>query len=156
MSSGPSPKKLEELLLSAEALAEADPVAKVTWVEAVADAVGSSGLGKAGERAATDLRASLGAIVAYSRAERNPRERVAMEATVRMFATRGLLGLYSALEDAYRELGLSGPNAKRCKELAAIFGELKKSLAQAKPPSDELLQRMRSLAAEVGSEESSS
>ncbi|MBI2372675.1 MAG: hypothetical protein HYV07_01620 [Deltaproteobacteria bacterium] len=138
-------KDLEELLLRAGALETADPVARVRWIEAVADATARAGLGQAGDRAALDLRASLGAIVAYSRSPRTDRDRIALEATVRTFTARALYGLYGALADAYRELGLSGPNAARCRELASVFLELQRALASGAPPSEQLRARLRRL-----------
>ena len=134
-------ERLESLLFAAQTVEESgDLAAKIQWVEDVAACI--QGLGKPGERAALDLKAALGAIVLYSKGKRTPEDRLAMEATVRTFSARGLYGLYGVLHDQYRELSLSGPHAKRARELAQIFLELQKSMGSGQKIPDGLRARM--------------
>jgi hypothetical protein len=120
---GPSPELQAHLAGFAERTALAD---RLQWLEDAARLAteASSELGEAGDRAALDLRAALGAIITWARGPKDPATLVDLEATVRTFTRRALYTLYTALAGAYAGLSKQGVQRGDAEKLAAIYKEL--------------------------------
>ena len=62
----------------------------------------------------TDLKASIGAVVAWSRGPRTPESLIELELVMRALITRGLAGLYELLSRDLRALAEHGVEADAC------------------------------------------
>lgn len=141
--------RLEALLIDARGLDGADLLARMTWLEAVADAVDEASLGSLGKGAARDFRAALGAIIAFSRGSRDPDELDALHATVRTFMARAQQALFGALSSSYRELAASaqGEDRAECAAIAQAFAEMRDAVTSGGPAPQGAIDRLAMIGA---------
>lgn len=129
-------RSLEDLLVAASELDKLDVRARLQWLEDAARAADDADLGDEGKAGALHLRAALGAIVKWSQGpDTTSKESVAqMEALVRTLMTRGLLGLYRALADAWATLARErAPHRVACVEVRDAFREAARAVESGAP-----------------------
>jgi hypothetical protein len=137
---------LEDLLLDFVGEAPAELRAQLTWLERASIAASEADLGEAGDSAALDLRAVLGAFVEFSRSPQGKGEQLALELTVKTLLTRALHTLYAALAETYRELGQADTDlAPECRELARLWSQLQHSMEKGKPIRAQILRRLEAI-----------
>lgn len=144
-----STRSLEELLVAAGDLDKLDLRARLQWLEDAAHAAEALELGDEGKQGALHLRAALGAIVKWSQGpDTTSKESVAqLDVLVRALMTRGLLGLYRALADAWDTLARErAPHRAACIEVRDAFREAARAVetgAPVPPSVREKLERAR-------------
>lgn len=129
-------RALEDLLTAAGDLDKLDVRARLQWLEDAARAAEALELGDEGKTGALHLRAALGAIVKWSQGpDTTSKESIAqLEALLRTLTTRGLLGLYRALADAYETLARErAPHRAACIEVRDAFREAARALETGTP-----------------------
>ncbi len=89
----------------------ADLAARVAWVQALAVAIDDADLGPAGTAAAQDVRAALGAIVAWGRGPRTPDSVVELNGLMAALLRRASSTLYRALSETWRALAAADAGA---------------------------------------------
>jgi hypothetical protein len=140
-------RALEDLLLELAEAAPADLPSQLAWLERASTAAAEAELGEAGQAAALDLRAALGAFVEFSRGPRGRGEQLALEMTVRTLITRALHTLYAALSETYAALGRSDEQelGAECRELARLFGLLARNVEKGKPIRPEIMRKLEAM-----------
>lgn len=129
-------RALEDLLVTASELDKLDLRARLQWLEDAARAAEALDLGDEGKAGALHLRAALGAIVKWSQGpDTTSKESVAqLEALLRTLMTRGLLGLYRALAEAWDALARErAPHRAACVEVRDAFREAARALEKGAP-----------------------
>ncbi len=141
-----STRRLEGLLTQRVTRPPADLAGQVAWIEAVSEAAADPALGDAGARAAQDLKAALGAIVAYARSPQQAAQALALEATVRTLTARALATLYGALADTYAALAAtSRSHVAVLKEVASLFRAHQAAVVAGRPEAPEVSERLARL-----------
>jgi hypothetical protein len=120
-------------------------LAQLEWIDKTATAVASADLGVAGAQAALELRAALGAIVAFAQGRKGDAELAVLTATVRELTQRALATVCRALAAAYEELAAfgEGADAARARRLAPVWRDFAQALAERRAPDATLLERLR-------------
>lgn len=113
---------------------ESDLQARVSWLERVIDAVEAerAGAGRI-DAVLTDLRAAIGAVVAWGRGPRSPESLVELELVMRALITRGLAGLYELVARDLRALAAHGIEADACLVASRAMHAAAEAVARGEP-----------------------
>lgn len=136
---------LRALVDDASALEQADLAARVRWLERVIEAVAANGRSQADERVdavLTDLRAAIGAVVAWGRGPRTPESLVDLEVTMRALITRGTAGLYALVARDLEALAAHGVEADACTTAANAMRAAAEATARGTPLPHEHLEAL--------------
>lgn len=136
------------VLARASEIAADDLPAQLQWIEDASIAAdGAEELGPRGKRAATDLRAALGAILLWAQQGKDPSQWIAVEAAMKMYLARAQHTLYGALEDAFQTLAKSAPPEERtrCAAAARAFGRLRDAIGRGETPPKDAIERLKAL-----------
>lgn len=119
---------LGRVLVDADAAARGPLAAQVDWLRAASRAVRDAELGDDGARAALDLDAAIGAVVAWSRGDRSDDTLVELQALMQALLTRALATIATATAGAWREVATDEDQRIAATEMAAILDDVARAL----------------------------
>ena len=119
---------------------------QVRWLEELTAVAARALDDDAAQGALTDLRAALGAVVAWGRGPRTEESLRELELTFRALVTRGSVGLCEALA---RDLAALGAHDARAKTAAGAFTAAAHALAHGEPLAPAHVDAMRALEGEL-------
>jgi hypothetical protein len=142
-------EQVEALLVCFPQVASMDLRGRLMWLESISIALADArnDFGEAGDRAALDLRAALGAIIVYANSAQSKRDLLTMELTVRALLARAMALLYGALSDAYKTLAITGPHASECRTLSRVFKDVQRAVKRGDPIPPVTLRKLEALSA---------
>lgn len=107
---------LRALVDEAPGLERASLTARVEWLQRLVDALAGAGEASDGRTQAvlTDLRAAIGAVVAWGRGPRTPQSLHELELVMRALIARGTAGLYELLARDLRAMAAHDVDAAAC------------------------------------------
>jgi hypothetical protein len=138
---------LEQLLARVGGLGDLPLREQLQWLEDTAAAAERADLGDAGDDAALQLRAALGAIVKLSQtASPTPEQLAEGQLVIRTLMARGTLALTRALAETWRALAHEKhPQRTACMAVADAFDDVARAVQQGRPIPADVVARLRAV-----------